>query len=147
VLEGIRGEAAASELCRREGIHPTIYYKWLKDFMEAGKGRRREYRNGYYERDFVTRLWTLRLRIARSRERSFRLPGLERFQRRAPEVMMLIREAFLRGISARQVGRVVGMVTGEVVRAQTVSKVTRSLDRRVKAFQQARVNDEWGICF
>ena len=30
-----------SELCRREGIHPTIYYKWLEDFMEAGKGRMR----------------------------------------------------------------------------------------------------------
>jgi transposase len=41
VLEGIRGEVVVSELCRREGIHPTIYYKWLKDFMEAGKGRMR----------------------------------------------------------------------------------------------------------
>ncbi len=30
-----------SELCRREGIHPTIYYQWLKDFMEAGKARMR----------------------------------------------------------------------------------------------------------
>jgi transposase len=30
-----------ADLCRREGIHPTIYYKWLKDFMEAGKGRLR----------------------------------------------------------------------------------------------------------
>jgi transposase len=30
-----------AELCRREGIHPTIYYKWLKDFMEAGKTRMR----------------------------------------------------------------------------------------------------------
>ncbi len=28
-------------MCRREGIHPTIYYKWLKDFTEAGKGRMR----------------------------------------------------------------------------------------------------------
>jgi transposase len=41
VMEGIRGEVAVSELCRREGIHPTVYYKWLKDFMEAGKGRLR----------------------------------------------------------------------------------------------------------
>lgn len=41
LLEGIRGEVAVSELCRREGIHPTIYYKWLKDFMEAGEGRLR----------------------------------------------------------------------------------------------------------
>ena len=29
------------ELCRREGIHPTNYYNWLKDFMEAGKRRLR----------------------------------------------------------------------------------------------------------
>jgi len=41
VMEGIRGEVSVAELCRREGIHPTIYYKWLKDFMEAGKGRMR----------------------------------------------------------------------------------------------------------
>jgi transposase len=41
LMEGIRGEIAVAELCRREGIHPTVYYKWLKDFMEAGKGRMR----------------------------------------------------------------------------------------------------------
>src|SRR5579883_621023 len=63
--------------------------------------------------------------------------GLERFQRRAEEVMLLIREAFLRGISTRQVGRVVAILTGEAVSAQTVSKLSRHLDRLVKAFQQA----------
>ena len=41
VMEGVRGEVSVAELCRREGIHPTIYYKWLKDFMEAGKARMR----------------------------------------------------------------------------------------------------------
>jgi transposase len=41
VMEGIRAEVSVVELCRREGIHPTIYYKWLKDFLEAGKGRLR----------------------------------------------------------------------------------------------------------
>jgi transposase len=37
VLEGMRGEASISELCRKEGIHPTMYYKWSKAFLEAGK--------------------------------------------------------------------------------------------------------------
>ena len=41
VIEGVRGEISVAELCRREGIHPTIYYKWLKDFMEAGNARMR----------------------------------------------------------------------------------------------------------
>jgi len=39
VMEGIRGDLSVSELCRRERVHPTVYYKWLKDFMEAGKRR------------------------------------------------------------------------------------------------------------
>ena len=39
VIEGIRGEIPISTLCRREGITTSTYYKWLKDFMEAGKGR------------------------------------------------------------------------------------------------------------
>ena len=41
MLEGVRAEVSVAELCRREGIHPTVYYKWLKDFMEAGKKRLR----------------------------------------------------------------------------------------------------------
>ena len=114
---------------------------------ERARAKRRSYRNGFYERDFVTRLGTLRVRVARARDRSFRPPGLERFQRRAPEVLMLIREAFLRGISTRQVGRVVAILTEEAVSAQTVSKVTRSLDQLVKAFRQARLEDEWVYLF
>ena len=37
VLEGLRGEIPISELCRREGISASIYYKWSKAFLEAGK--------------------------------------------------------------------------------------------------------------
>ena len=39
VLEGFRREVRVSDLCRREGINPNVYYAWLKDFMEAGKLR------------------------------------------------------------------------------------------------------------
>jgi transposase len=37
VLEGLRGEASISDLCRKERIHLTMYYKWSKAFLEAGK--------------------------------------------------------------------------------------------------------------
>ena len=37
VLEGLRGEIPISELARREGIAPTVYYRWSKAFLEAGK--------------------------------------------------------------------------------------------------------------
>jgi transposase len=39
VLEGLRGEVSVAELCRREGINQNLYYKWSKDFLEAGKSR------------------------------------------------------------------------------------------------------------
>ncbi len=37
VLEGLRGEQSVAELCRREGIASNLYYRWSKDFLEAGK--------------------------------------------------------------------------------------------------------------
>ena len=39
VLEGLRGEESIAELCRREGIASNLYYRWSKDFLEAGKKR------------------------------------------------------------------------------------------------------------
>ena len=39
VLEGLRGEQSVAELCRREGIAANLYYRWSKDFLEAGKKR------------------------------------------------------------------------------------------------------------
>ena len=37
ILEGLRGEDSIANLCRKEGIAPSIYYKWSKAFLEAGK--------------------------------------------------------------------------------------------------------------
>jgi transposase len=39
VLEGLRGETTIAELCRREGINSNLYYRWSKEFLEAGKQR------------------------------------------------------------------------------------------------------------
>jgi transposase len=39
VLEGLRGEDSIAELCRKEGIAQNLYYRWSKEFLEAGKKR------------------------------------------------------------------------------------------------------------
>jgi transposase len=39
VLAGLRGEDSIAELCRREGINQNLYYRWSKEFLEAGKKR------------------------------------------------------------------------------------------------------------
>jgi transposase len=39
ILEGLKGEQGIAAICRREGIAPSLYYKWSKSFLEAGKKR------------------------------------------------------------------------------------------------------------
>ncbi len=39
IIEGLRGETSVAELCRREDINANLYYKWSKEFLEAGKSR------------------------------------------------------------------------------------------------------------
>jgi transposase len=40
VLDGLRGEESIAALCRKEGIPTNLYYRWSKEFLEAGKGSR-----------------------------------------------------------------------------------------------------------
>ena len=37
VIEGMRGEDTVAAICRKYGINDSLYYKWSKDFLEAGK--------------------------------------------------------------------------------------------------------------
>lgn len=60
---------------------------------------------------------------------------------------MLIREAFLRRLSTRTVGRLVAVVTEEIVSAQIVSRLTRDLDQAVAQFHQASLTDDWRYLF
>jgi transposase len=39
VIAGLRGEDSIADLCRKEGINQNLYYRWSKDFLEAGKKR------------------------------------------------------------------------------------------------------------
>jgi transposase-like protein len=102
---------------------------------------REDSRNGFDERDLVTLFGTLRVRMARTRQQSVRPAGLARLQRRAPEVTLLIREACLRGMSTRPVGRLVALLTTEPVSAQTVSPVTRDLAQAVVQVHRAPLGD------
>ena len=39
ILQGLRGEESIAEICRKEGLHQHLYYRWSKEFLEAGKKR------------------------------------------------------------------------------------------------------------
>src|SRR5579862_8364518 len=122
----------------------------MADYLGRARYERREEpeergdsRNGYYERDYVTPLGSIRIQVRRTRQRSFLPRGIQTLERRAPEVAEMIRQAFLRGISTRGVGRVVSLLTEESVSAQTVSRLTRVLDEQVEKFHHAPLADDW----
>ncbi len=132
------------ELLTADSEQQMEQYLGLKWYERAGENEERvDSRNGYYERDYVTRLGVIRFRVRRTRKRAFLPRGLRSLERRAPEVAELIRQAFLRGISTRAVGRVVALLTDEPVSAQTVSRLTRVLDGQVEAFHHAPLDDHW----
>lgn len=39
VMEALRAEISISEICRKYSIQESQFYKWNKEFMEAGKKR------------------------------------------------------------------------------------------------------------
>jgi len=117
------------------------------DYYEHDPEFRLDYRNGYYFRDFATRLGLLqRLRIPRTRK-GFRSQILPRYQRRQEAVHELVRQAFLRGISTRQVGPVLQPVLGEAYSAQTISNITRELDHAVAQFHRRPLADQYRYLF
>jgi putative transposase len=122
------------------------YYLQL-NYYEHAPQPRLDYRNGYYFRDFLTQLGHLAgVRIPRTRK-GFRSQVLPRYQRRQAAVSQLIREAFLRGISTRQVSDVLQPVLGETYSATTISNITRELNQAVQQFHRSPLADEYLYLF
>jgi transposase-like protein len=104
--------------------------------------RRRGYRNGYRVRDLVTQWGRLEdLRLPRDREGVFQPRIVERYQRYQPQVEAMVRAMFLRGVSTRQVETVIEPLLGTGLSAQTVSRITRSLDAEVQRYQRRALVD------
>jgi putative transposase len=116
-------------------------------YYEHAPTARRDYRNGCYFRDLTTQLGVLcRLRVPRTR-RGFRTALLPRYQRRQEAVNELVRQAFLRGISTRQVGQVLEPVLGEAYSAQTISHITRDLNHAVAQYHRRPLRDDYLYLF
>jgi len=116
-------------------------------YYEHAPISRLDFRNGFYFRDLVTKLGVLcRLRVPRTRK-GFRSQFLPRYQRRQPAVNNLILQAFLRGVSTRQVGQVLEPVLGEAYSAQTISRVTGQLQQAVVQFHRRPLRDDYVYLF
>ncbi len=123
----------------------------LLEQLQANRYQRTEvrkgYRNGHYEKSLYTRFGAMKaIRIQRARE-SYESKILRRYERRHDQVNQMVRDMFLAGVSTRRVGEVLAKVNGEKVSAQTVSRITRSLDSEVHLFQNRPLGDVYQYLF
>ena len=82
VLDGLRGEVSIAELCRKEGIAQSLFSKWSKEFMEAGKGTKakpKQVNTGYGMKsaEEFLRLEAYRPAMVREGEQVIELPAIQ----------------------------------------------------------------------
>lgn len=109
---------------------------------------RTDYRNGYYHRDLDTTVGPIEnIAVPRSRHGLFKTTVFDHYQRRQHTVNDVVCNAFLRGISTREVAGVLKPILGTSLSASAVSNITKSLNSQVKVFHTRDILDEYQFLF
>lgn len=109
---------------------------------------RLDYRNGHYYRNLDTTLGPIdQLAVPRTRQGLFKTTVFEHYQRRQQTVNDVVCQAFLRGISTREVSNVLKPVFGVDISASAVSRITKSLNVQVKQYHQRKLLDEYQFLY
>src|SRR5689334_25318593 len=110
----------------------------VEGLIAAGRhersAERLNYRNGYRERSFDTRLGSLKLRIPKLRQGSYFPPFLEPRRMSERALVAVIEEAWIGGVSTRRVDELVQAMGLSGISKSQVSKLCKDIDERVTAF-------------
>ena len=106
-------------------------------------GERLNWRNGFRDRSFDTRLGTLQLRIPKLRQGSYFPPFLEPRKTSEKALVAVIQEAWIGGVSTRRVDELAQAMGLSGISKSTVSKLCRDIDERVGAFLDRPLAGEW----
>lgn len=109
---------------------------------------RTDSRNGYYYRNLDTELGPIdELTVPRSRLGLFKTKVFKRYQRRQTAVNEAICNVFLYGVSTRDVSGAIKPLLETSFSASCVSRVTKSLDVKVREFHKKALLDEYQFLF
>src|SRR3712207_621871 len=106
---------------------------------------RLNYRNGFRDRTFDTRLGPMQLRIPKLRQGSYFPPFLEPRKTSEKALVAVIQEAWIGGVSTRRVDDLVQALGLSGISKSTVSKLCKDIDERVSALlrsEERRVGKE-----
>lgn len=130
----------------------TILEEEVSEFIQAAlyqrSPERKDYRNGYYERDLVTTVGEIEdLPVPRTRN-GFRTALFESYQRRQSELDQAILDMFVKGVSMEQVGNVVKTLTGNHHPSpSSVSRVFHSLEDEFESWKKRPLKSHYLYAF
>lgn len=132
-----------------KNILMTVFHQLMEEqrnqYIQAGEyersNERVSQRNGYYEREWTTRIGTLNLRVPRTRDGKFSPDIFERYQRNEKALLASMVEMYVSGVSTRKVSQIVEELCGKSVSKSFVSSLTAQLDPMVAEWQNRSLLD------
>lgn len=122
---------------------------WAGEAIGCGRYERSDsrvnYRNGYYERELVTTLGKLGLRVPRLENGTYAKRFFERYQRRGKDFDAAVLSCFVFGSSTRDCGKVSRFFTGAGLSSQSVSNILRHLDEQAREFHFRALEDKYEV--
>jgi putative transposase len=115
--------------------------------VQAGNYERTEdrkgYCNGYKERNFNSRLGSLRIQIPQVRGLSFYPQSLEKGERSEKALKLSIAEMYVNGVSTRKVAAITEALCGTEISSTQVSRCAKLLDEGLEAFRNRPLNGKY----
>lgn len=106
-------------------------------------GDRHDYRNGYYDRDFMMSIGKIKLRVPRTRSGEFSPTVFEKYARCDKAFVLSMLEMVVNGVSTRKVKNITEELCGETVSKSFVSSLTSKLDPIVKEWANRPLNTQY----
>ncbi|MBD1221151.1 IS256 family transposase [Virgibacillus halodenitrificans] len=102
-----------------------------------------DYRNGYYDREYMLSIGKVNLRVPRTRSGEFSPTVFEKYRRCDQAFALSMLEMVINGVSTRKVKNVVEQLCGEYVSKSFVSSLTEKLDPIVNEWANRPLNTEY----
>lgn len=138
IIESVDNKISKSVLTK---VFNEIMEKERDEYLEntayQRDPNRSTYRNGYYERDYTTKIGTLTLSVPRTRDGKFRADVFERYQRNEKALLTTMLEMYVQGVSTRKVSKVIENMCGKTYSKSFVSSLTKELDEEVKLWRNS----------
>lgn len=119
----------------------------LKAMPYERNPERAGYANGFKERDYVTRMGSLRVQIPQVRNLSFYPRCLEKGERSEKALKLAIAEMYIQGVSTRKVMAITEELCGFEISSSQVSKCSKMLDEEMQKFRERPLTGKYAYVY